>query len=110
MTEKRQRKPTEKARELFSNVKKIIKRKASQELTSGKSRKCPTTVLSDTEDSDSPSKDITPTSTPTSTHTVAKATTSHRAVVWTEEEEEALHSDEELIPKDKDESSDTELG
>jgi hypothetical protein len=108
MAEKRQRKPTEKARELFSNVKKIIKRKASQELTSGKSRKHPTTVLSDTENSDSPSKDITPTSTPTSTPRVAKATTSRRAVVRTEEEEEALHSDEELIPED--ESSDTELG
>ncbi|KAG1840504.1 hypothetical protein DFJ58DRAFT_845357 [Suillus subalutaceus] len=86
MADKRQRKPTKKVCEFFSNVKKIIKRKASQELTSGKSGKRPTAVVSDAKDSDSPS--IVPM------------------------EEEALHSDEdvvEVVPEDEDESSDSEL-
>jgi hypothetical protein len=77
MTEKCQHKPIKNAQELFSNVKKIIKPKLSQELISGKSRKHPTTVLSDTKDSDSPSKEVTPTLTPT----VARATMSREAVV-----------------------------
>lgn len=113
MVDKRQCKSTEKAYKFFSNVKKVIKQKPSQELTSRKFGKRPTTVVSNAKDLDSPSvvsmvsqgKNVHNEGTPTSTP-------NHQAFVWTKEEE-ALHSGEDVVEnvlEDKAESLDSELG
>jgi hypothetical protein len=109
MADKRQRKPTEKAREFLSNVKRVIKRKASHEITSRQPGKRPMTMISSSsEDSES-----TPPSTP-KVPLAPTTATGRRAVVRTEEEEEALHTDDDIVVisdnEDPDKNSEAELG
>jgi hypothetical protein len=84
---KRQPKPMEKAREYLQAIKKTLKRKRSDELTSGKARRSPVAAPSDSEDSL-----VQPIS-----KSAPNKITNKRTIVRSEDEEEALNSDADII-------------
>lgn len=84
---KRQPKPTEKAREYLQAIKKTLKRKHSDELTSGKARRSPISAPSNSKDSL-----VQPISKPAPNKIKNKHT-----IIRSEDEEEALYSDADII-------------
>jgi hypothetical protein len=84
---KHQPKPTEKAREYLQAIKKTLKCKQSDELTSGKARRSPIAALSDSKDSL-----VQPISKPAPNKIKNK-----RTIVRSKDEEEALNSDAKII-------------
>jgi len=90
---KRQPKPTEKAKDFFQSVKKVVKHKGGNEITLVSSSKAKRTLVAASSDSEeNPNTSISSTQ---AGPTRSKRT--RRAIVRSEDEEDSLHGDAEII-------------